>query len=105
MVSVNVSAMKNLVGKKQTKLFKFMGEELKISKLSVADVLEIQTKAQKNEGDQDSLEILKSIIRSSVEGAVDLSDQDFETFPMDELAKLSSEIMKFSGLDTPSGKN
>ena len=43
-------------------------------------------------------DLLKKVIRLSVEGASDLSDQDFDTFPMDELSKLSNEIMRFSGI-------
>lgn len=91
--------IKGLVGKKMTKTVKFIGEDVKITKLSVAEVMEIQSKAKTLEGDESSgLELLKKVIRLAVEGAADLSDQDFESFPMDELSKLSAEIMKFSGI-------
>jgi hypothetical protein len=39
-----------------------------------------------------------------VEGGEDLTDEDFETFPMDELSKLSTEVMKFSGIGQDAGK-
>jgi len=91
--------IKDLIGKKMSKPTKFMGEEIKISKLSVAEVLSIQD-AAKNIGSDETkgFEILRTVIRASVENAESLSDTDFDAFPMDELSKLSNEIMKFSGL-------
>jgi hypothetical protein len=92
-------SIKNLIGKKMSRNVKFMGEDVKITKLSVAEVLDIQEKAKNLEGnDAEGFNILKSVIRSAVEGGDELSDEDFQGFPMDELSKLSNEIMKFSGL-------
>ena len=97
--------IKGLVGRKMTKTVKFMGEDVKISKLSVAEVLEIQERAKALEKDEaEGFNILKTVIRASVENAKDLSDQDFNNFPLDELSKLSSEIMKFSGIGQDQGK-
>lgn len=96
--------IKGLVGKRVSKTVKFMGEDVKISKLSVAEVLDIQEKAKGNAADTDGLEILRTVIRSAVEDASELSDEDFASFPMDELSKLSNEIMKFSGIGEQSGK-
>lgn len=91
--------IKGLVGRKLTKTVKFMGEDIKIKKLSVSEVLEIQILAKEaNEDASTGFGLLKSVIKMSVEGADSLSDQDFDTFPMDELSKLSNEIMKFSGI-------
>ena len=93
--------IKSLVGRKMTKEFKFMGETVKVSKLSVAEVMDIQERAKDLKEDSlEGFEILKHVIRSAVEDAQELSDADFSTFPMDELSKLSNEIMKFSGLGT-----
>lgn len=98
--------MKNLIGKKLTKTVKFMGEDVKVSKLTVSEVMAIQTKAKELEGGDDSsgFEVLKTVIKSAVEGASDLSDDDFVSFPMDELSKLSAEVMKFSGIGQDQGK-
>lgn len=97
--NMSEKGIKSLVGRKMTKPIKFMGEEVKISKLSVSEVLEIQEKAKGGEVDESTgFDLLKRVIKMSVEGASDLSDQDFDTFPMDELSKLSNEIMKFSGI-------
>ncbi len=97
--------IKSLVGKKMTKTVKFVGEDVKITKLNVSDVMEIQEKAKALESDSNAgFELLKRVIKMSVDGASDLSDEDFQTFPMDELSKLSNEIMKFSGIAGEQGK-
>lgn len=89
----------NLIGKKMSKSVKFMGEDVKISKLSVAEVLRIQEAAKGIEvDDSQGFEVLKTVIKSSVEGGAELQDTDFENFPMDELSRLSNEIMKYSGI-------
>lgn len=99
------TGIKALVGRKMTKNVKFMGEDVKISKLSVAEVMDIQTKAKELEtNDAAGLEVLKVVITAAVEGAKDLSDDDFANFPMDELSKLSAEIMKYSGIGAEQGK-
>jgi len=54
--------------------------------------------------DVDNIKLLRSVVRMSVEGAEELTDEDFQTFPMDELAKLSSDIMVFSGVSQAEGK-
>jgi hypothetical protein len=97
--------MKSLIGRKMTKVVKFMGEDVKINKLSVAEVMEIQTAAKDAENDEaKGFNILKTILRDAVEGAAEISDEDFNNFPMDELSKLSNEIMKFSGISGEEGK-
>jgi hypothetical protein len=98
-------SFENLIGKKMTKSSKFMGEDVKISKLSVSQILEIQRAAKEAENDESKgFEILKTIIRASAEGAKDIADESFEGFPMDELSKLSNEIMAFSGIGADAGK-
>ena len=106
MTTPNISsAFRQLAAKKMTKTHKFMGEDVKISKLNVAEVLDIQAKAKELEKDESKgFDVLKTVIRASVDGADDLTDEEFEQFPMDELSKLSNEIMKFSGLGTEQGK-
>jgi hypothetical protein len=100
-----MSGIKGLVGKRVQKSVKFMGEEVKISKLSVSEVMELQNLSKDlKEDDTAGLGILRTVIRAAVEGGDDLTDEDFETFPMDELSKLSTEIMKFSGIGQDAGK-
>ena len=97
--------MKGLVGKKITKSYKFMGETVVISKLTVSEVLEIQEQAKNNtESEEDSFGLLKDVIKKAVDDASELSDDDFNSFPIEELSKLSNEIMKYSGMLDAKGK-
>jgi hypothetical protein len=97
--------IKSLVGVRMTQSVKFMGQDIKISKLSVREVMAIQEAAKTLEQDESAgLDVLKSVITAAVEGAKDLTDEDFRGFPMDELSKLSAAIMKFSGIGGEQGK-
>ena len=92
-------SLKGLVGKRLTKKTKFMNQEIEIRKLSVSEVREIQVAAKAGSEDEESgFDVLKLVIRLGVSGADDLSDQDFDDFPVDELSRISAEIMKFSGM-------
>ena len=94
-----MNSFKDLVGQRVTKNTKFMGKDVTIAKLSVSEVLEIQDKAKLLENDDaGGLELLRLVIRLAVTGAEDLTDEDFATFPMDELSRLSNDIMKYSGM-------
>ena len=99
-----MSVMKNLVGKSVTKKVKFMGEDIVIRKLSVAQVLSIQEKAKETAEADNALDVLQLILSLSVEGADELSAEDFASFPMDELNRLSQEVMKHSGVGENQGK-
>jgi hypothetical protein len=98
--------MKSLVGKRVSKKVKFMNEDIVINKLSVEEVLALQTEsADLKEDNTDGLRVLRKIIRSSVEEANELTDEEFNKLPMAELATLSTEIMKYSGMgDDTKGK-
>jgi len=94
-------SIKKLVGKRVTKTVSFMGDKVTISKLSVDEVMRVQETVKDIESGDDTrkgFEVMKVVIKSSVEGAHELSDQDFDTFPLDELSSLSNEIIKFSGM-------
>jgi len=99
-------SMKTLVGKRISKKIKFMNEEIVINKLSVEEVIELQKEsAELKEESSDGLRVLRKIIRSSVEEANELTDDEFNKLPMSELANLSTEIMKYSGMgDDAKGK-
>jgi hypothetical protein len=98
-------SFEKLIGKKMTQPVKFMGEDMKIAKLSVAQILLVQAAAKAAEADENKgFDILKTIIRASAEGASALTDDEFADFPMDELSKLSNEIMVFSGIDAGKSK-
>jgi len=92
-------SMKSLVGKPMTKKVKFMGEEIEIKKLSVGEVLEIQQLSKSVADDEKaSLELLQFVISAAVKDAGELTTEDYSSFPIDELSKLSSAVLEFSGL-------
>lgn len=97
--------IKGLIGRKMTKTVKFMSEDVKICKLSVSEVMEVQSLAKKLENNEsEGFNVLKTVVRYGVDGGKELDDEAFENFPLDELSKLSSEIMKFSGIGQEQGK-
>jgi hypothetical protein len=106
------TGIKALVGRKQTKNVKFVGEDVTITKLTVAQVKAVQEAAKAldvpegTEADDDAgLNVLRTVIRSSVNGGEQLTDEDFEGFPIDELRNLSKHIMTFSGIGGDEGKS
>ena len=89
--------MKQFIGKVQTRKVEFMDDEVEIKVLTVGDIREIEKLSKKinakKEEDQDQLEILRFVLRTAVIGAEDLSDEDFDSFPITALSKLSEDIM------------
>ena len=91
--------MNNLVGKKLNKTTKFVGEEITITKLPLARVFDIQEKAKAAGADEKAqMEIMLFTFQSAVTGAGELTLEDMYSFPLDDLQKLSEEILEFSGL-------
>lgn len=100
--------MKHLVGKVITKKVDFMGDQVEVKKLSVSEVMKIQEfvkKASKSSSEATQLDLLKNVIRIAVIGAEELTDADFDTFPIDALSTLSEEIMEYSGLGSKEAGN
>ena len=93
--------MKHLVGKAITEKVPFMGDEVEVKKMTVGEILELQ-KVIAKVGDSDDaakqIGLLRDIIKVAVLGADELSDEDFETFPIEELNNLSTKVMALSGL-------
>lgn len=92
--------MKELVGKKQTKKVKFCGSQVEIKKLSIADVTELQAIIKKHSGAENQMPVLRDILRMAVVGAEDMTDEEFDTFSPNDLSDLSTEVLKYCGLDT-----
>ena len=93
--------MKKLVGKVISKKVPFMGDEVEIRKLSVAEVLKVQglvKVAAKSKMEDAQIGLLRDLSRLAVVGAAELSDEDFNTFPLQELNGLSTSILAYSGL-------
>lgn len=95
-----------LVGQRMHRTSKFVGTDVKIFKLTVKQVKQVQDLAANQSDDgEGGLEILRTVIRLAVEGADVLTDADFEEFPIDELSKLSNDIMEWSGIGQDQGKS
>jgi hypothetical protein len=102
MSTPSVEVKKNrFLGTKVEKNVKFMGLDIKIVKLTVAQVMQIQELAQevsKSEKDADNIKLLTFVIKEGAQELKDLTEQEVYEFPMDELTNLSNEIMQYSGL-------
>ena len=98
---------KKLIGRRESKKIKFMGEEVIVHKLSVQEVLDIQADIADPEKAKDlqaGLTLMKKVIGLSAEGAADMTDDEWATYPMDDLSTLSTAIMKYSGFSGEAGK-
>lgn len=98
--------MKHLVNKVMTQKVAFMGDKVEVRKLSVGSVKEIQKFVEESGKSEDGqIQLLRDVIRLSVVGAEEITDEEFNNFPLGELTKLSEEIMKVSGLGDNSAGN
>ena len=98
--------MKHLVGKVITKKVPFMEDEVEIRKLSVNEVFQVQklvTKSSKSKSEDAQLGLLRDVIRMSVVDAADLTDEDYNTFPIAELSLLTEAVIEFSGIGQDQG--
>ena len=99
-----LSGIKALVNRKMKKSVPFMDSEVVITKLSVSQVFEVQDESAKRKDDDNGLEIVKKVIAIATEGGSLLTDEDFRSFPMDELSNLANTLMEFSGVSGGEGK-
>ena len=78
-----------------------MGDEVEVKKLTVGEILELQkviASVAEDEDPEAQIGLLCDIIKVAVVGADELSKEDFQKFPIEELNALSNEVMKMSGL-------
>lgn len=102
------AGIRGLANRKMTKDVDFMGTKLKISKLSVAEMKQVQEIAKLPEAaegedapvmtEAQSLKVLQTVIQCGAEGGAEMTAEEFESMPIDELSKLSEAIMAFSGM-------
>lgn len=90
--------MKHLVGKIQTKQVEFIGDSVEIKKLPVSDILVLQKKIVDLNKKKDEMGLIRLVLRTSVIGAEELTDDDFNSFPPGDLAKLVEEVLVYCGL-------
>lgn len=113
-----ISGMRALSGKVISKKIEFMGLRITINKLSVSQVFLVQARVKeleeeaksaeesnKDVNDTSGVDLLRFVIRLAVPDAADITDEEFEGYPLDELSTLSDSIMKFSGMGTAKAGN
>jgi len=97
--------MKHLANKVLSEKVPFMGDEVEIRKLTVQEVRKVQElvsdnlKPKKGQSkDEAGLGLMRGILRIAVVGAEEMTDEDFDSFPLVELNELSNQVLRISGL-------
>jgi hypothetical protein len=99
--------IRRILGKRVSKEVDFMGEKLSIHKLSVNQILEIQTLVKDNEvksktdvglSERDSFKTVQRVLSLGCPEFAELNDEEFDSLPLDDLNKLSEAILEFSGM-------
>lgn len=97
-------SFKSLLEKpRSTVKVRFLGENIDVVKMNVAEVEDFQ-KALKGAKDEEGIKIQRDIVRLGVPEARDLTDDELNQFPMDDFIKLAEEILKQAGIRNDSGK-
>jgi hypothetical protein len=104
--------MKHLLSKKpKTVAVPFMETEtVEVRKLSTAQVLEFQSKLkaanEASEADAGAgIAIQRDLIRMAVVGAEELTDAEMDSFPLDDISKLSTTVLELAGIKAPAEGN
>ena len=89
-----------------TKKVPFLGQEVEVKQLTVKGIKDLQANldANKDAKDLGGLATLAIIFKATVIGAEDMTDADFENFPIQALTDLSNEILIFNGLGASDDK-
>ncbi|MGI9549112.1 MAG: hypothetical protein ACR2M7_03960 [Bdellovibrionales bacterium] len=95
--------MKHILIKDITKKVPFLDQEVEIKQLTVKGVKDLQD-ALKGDDALDALNTLGKIFKMTVVGAEEMTNEDFEKFPIQPLTDLSQEILKFNGLGAQDDK-
>lgn len=92
--------MKHLVGRKATKKTKFLDAEVEIKKLSTSAIKGLQAlnQAELAEGEDRNILNLRYIIRNGAIDA-DVTDEEFDAWPLEDVGGLAQEIMVYSGIN------
>jgi hypothetical protein len=101
--------MKHLVGKAQkTTKVPFAGETVEVKKLTVSQVKEFQTQLEaikKEESADAGLSVQRTIIKMAVIGAEDLTDEELDSFPLDDIVSLAQKVLELAGVRTAEGND
>ena len=104
--------MRELLGTApQTKSVEFLGKKnaVKIIKWSGAEVKAFQeylkTGMKELPEETQGLALQAYVIRKGVEGASDLTDEELDSFPFEELGNLAKAVLVYAGINTDSAGN
>lgn len=97
------NSFRKLLNKRMTKKVPFMDDKVEIQKLKVSEVMEIQESAKAKEDgkevdSQSGFDAMRQVIQLACPDASDMTSEEFNAFPLDELVKLSKHIMAYSGI-------
>jgi hypothetical protein len=99
--------MKHLIGSQSpVKKLSFLNKKdaVEVKKLTGLEVKEFQsyinTEAKALPEAEQGLAIQRKIIRMGVIGAEELSDDEIDGFPLEEISKLAKEVLIYSGINT-----
>jgi len=95
--------MKHLIGKVQTKEVDFMEDKVTIRKLSIDSVMKLRDIIKNAKEESEQMDVLRSVLRMAVVDAEDMTDEQFNTFPPQELNFLSEQILAYCGLSDGAG--
>jgi hypothetical protein len=79
----------------------FMGMDIEINKLSVNQVFHVRELidiAAKEPSEKANMDIMVAVVKYGAPELSDLSDEEIQDFPIDDLGKFSNEILTNSGL-------
>jgi len=103
--------MRNMLNKdRKLKKLDFLGEKnaVEVRKLIGSEVKSLQKdiKAlQKLPEEEQGLAIRNLVLRMTVIGAEDMTDDEFDAFPLDDLATLTQSCLEYSGISEPAEGN
>lgn len=90
----------------QTVKVKFLGSNIDVKKLSVADVEKFQSRLKEvKDEESEGLGLQRDIIRMGVVGAEDMTDDELNQFPLDDLSRLAEEVLRAAGVKGDSGNS
>jgi len=92
-----------------TRKYDFLGKKnsVEVRKLSGREVKDFQKEIERLKElspTEQGTQIQNSIIRLGVVGAQDLTDEELDNFPLDEVSKLAMEVFRFSGINLDEAK-
>lgn len=95
-----ITDLRSLTSQRVVKQVNFMGKKIEVNKLTLAECMEVQKLAKNvNEDNPEAgFGLLREVIRMGVPAAADFTDEDFESFPMEELNNLSNDVLKYAGM-------